>query len=352
VIPGRNHIVSYRVALVLTGLILWINTTDSSAQIDYRFSQFLQNPLPVNPAFAGIEDFVDVKLGFRKQWSGFNDSPTHAFIATNMAFKISENNDFKHRGVRLFEAEAYNELEKDDDFGYRKGNRHGAAFYVLQNSDGGFQNLAAFVNYAYHLRITNQLIWSVGAGVGYELNQFDPTGVTVLNPATDITYQNYLLGENRKSSVNLNLGTVIYHRQFYLGYSAINAVSYHLAGDNQNFNDQINQLKHTVVIGYNHKYKYGVLITPSLLINILPDRPTQFIGSLRVRWHDKLWGGFQYVYLGDLAASIGFYLTPNIGFNYAYSYPTTQLNRVTSGSHEIVLGFKLNNRNYSRAYVW
>ena len=338
--------------VLLLSLLLIMGITNSFAQVDYRFSQFQQNPLPVNPAFSGIEDFVDVKLGFRKQWTGFDDSPMHSYISSNMAFKISENNDFKHRGVRLIESEAYNELEKDDNFGYRKGNRHGVAVYVLQNSDGGFQNLAAFVNYAYHLRITNQLVWSVGAGIGYELNQFDPTGVSVLNPATDITYQNYLNTENKKSSINVNLGTVIYHKTFYLGYSAINAVNAHISGDNQSFNDQINRLNHTVVLGYNYKYKYGILITPSLLINVLPDNPTQYIGSLRARWHDKFWGGFQYTYLGDVAASLGFYLTPNIGFNYAYSYPTTQLSKATSGSHEIVLGFKLNNRNYSRAYLW
>ena len=336
---------------VLIVATLWL-PHNAQAQFDFGYAQFQQNPLAVNPAFAGVEDFVDVKIGYKKQWVGLDTSPSHAFISSNMALKISENNDYKNRGVRLFEAEAYNELEKPDNFGYRKGNRHGVAVNLMENSDGGFQNFSAYVNYAYHLRITRQLIWSVGAAVGYEYNKFDPSGITVLNPATDLTYQNYLKGENQKNSVNVNLGTIIYHQKFYLGYAANNAVSMLLAGDNKDFNDQINQFTQNIVVGYNYKYRYGVIITPGVLISITPDNPIQIIGSVRANWHDKFWGGLQYTYLGDAAISLGFYLTPNFGLNYAYSYPTTQLSRATSGSHEIVLALKLHNRNYSRAFIY
>jgi type IX secretion system PorP/SprF family membrane protein len=185
--------------LLLAGLIPNI----SKAQIDYRFSQFQQNPLPVNPAFAGIDDFVDLKIGYRAQWVGFDNAPTGMFLSSNMAFKISPGSNFKDRGIRIFEANAFNEKESADEFGYRKGNRSGLGFYMLQNKDGGFNNLAIFANYAYHLKITNQLVWSVGVGFGYEYNKFDPTDISVLNPTNDPTYQSYLQGENTKSNIKL-----------------------------------------------------------------------------------------------------------------------------------------------------
>ena len=348
----RNYIGKAWPLVICTMFGIALIPRNSLAQFDFSYGQYQQNPISVNPAFAGIEDFVDVKLGYRKQWVGIDNSPSHAFISANMALKISENNDFKHRGVRLFEAEAYNELEKPDNFGYRKGNRHGVAVNLMENSDGGFQNFSAYINYAYQLRITRQLIWSIGAGFGYEFNQFDPSGISVLNPTNDITYQNYLLGKNQKNSVNLNLGTIVYHQDFYLGYAAKNVVSSVISGDNKDFNDQINKLNQTVVFGYNYKYKYGVTITPGLLVGFTPDNPVQVLVSLRANWHDKFWGGLQYTYLGEAAISLGFYITPNFGLNYAYAYPTTQLGRSTSGSHEVVLAFKLKNRNYSRAYIY
>ncbi len=341
----------FPIALLLP-LLAFFMPLSGRAQVDYRFAQFQQNPLPVNPAFSGIEDFVDIKLGYRMQWVGFDNAPTSMFLSGNMALKISPGNDFKDRGVRLFEANAYNEKETSDEFGYRKGKRQGVSFYMLQNQDGGFSNLATYFSYAYHLRITNQLIWSVGAGVGYEFNKFDPTGISVLNPNNDQAYLSYLNNRNQKSNLNLNVGTLIYHKQFFLGYSALNAVSYNIGGSNDFFNEQVSQFTQTVQVGFRHKWKYGYLITPSLLLRIRNENPIEIIASIRARVHDKIWGGLQYSYRGAVSISAGTYITKNIGFNYAYEFPTSQLNRNTSGSHELIMAFKLNNKNYSRAYLW
>ena len=342
----------HRSAILILLLAVFYMPFNAIAQIDYRFAQFHQNPLPVNPAFSGIEDFVDIKAGYRMQWAGFEGAPTNLFLSANMALKISPGSNFKDKGVRLFEADAYNEKETDDEFGYRKGKRHGVAFYLLQNSDGGFSNLAGYLNYAYHLRITRQLIWSVGAGVGYEFNKFDPSNITVLNPLNDLTYQGYIKEKNQKSNLNINLGTLIYHRQFYLGYSAITVTSVNLGGTNNYYNDQVTNMTQTVQIGYRYKWKYGYLITPSILLRIRPENPIEVIGSIRARIQDKIWAGLQYSYLGAVGISAGAYITPNIGINYAYEFPTSQLYRATTGSHEFILAVKLNNKIYSRAYLW
>lgn len=335
--------------LIIVALLL---PNKGFAQIDYRFVQFQQNPVPVNPAFSGIDDFMDIKLGYRTQWTGFDDSPTNLFMSVNMPFRISPGSNFRDRGVRLFEANAYNEKETNDDFGYRKGYRHGASAYILQNQDGGFNNFAGYVNYAYHIRFTNQLIWSIGMGVGYEYNEFDVSGISVLNPTNDPTYQNYLNGQNNKSNINVNLGSVIYHKQFYLGYSMLSAASFNIAGSNAEFNKQVVEKVQTVQLGYRYRWRYGYLINPSILVKIRPDSPVEIIGSLRGRIHDKIWAGVHYSYLGAVGLSFGAYLTANIGFNYAYEFPTSQILRATSGSHEIILGIKLKNKNHSRAYLW
>jgi len=313
----------------------------------------MQNPLPVNPAYSGIEDFVDLKIGYRAQWAGFEGAPTNMFLSGNLAVKISPGNDFRDRGIRLYEPEAYNEKETDDEFGYRKGKRHGVAFYMLQNTDGGFYNLAAFANYAYHLRITNQLVWSVGAGVGYEFSKFDVTGISVGNPQNDPTYQGYLTNNNnQRSNIKINLGTLIYHRQLFLGYSVLNAVDYNIGGTNDFYQDQLSSLTHTIQAGIRYKWRYGYLISPSLLIRFSDDSPAEIIGLVRARIHDKFWGGLQYTFQGSAGISLGTYITKNIGFNYAYEFPTSQIRRATAGSHEFILAIKLNNKNHSRAYIW
>lgn len=339
--------------LILITIAVLHYPTASWAQIDYRYTQFYQNPLPVNPAFSGIEDFVDLKVGYKTQWAGFENSPTHLFASGNMAFKLSPGNKFKHRGVRLFESEAYNSIERDADFGYRKAKRHGIGVYIMQNTDGGFSNTAAFLNYAYHLHLTNQLVWSVGTGIGYEYNKFDPSGISVLNPDFDATYQAYLRGENQKSSIDFNLGTVLYHKQVFLGYSVLNLGNILIPGANATFNEVANPLTHNIQFGFRYrKWRYGYLISPLLMVNLRKDQPLEVVGALRVRYHDKVWGGVQYTLLGAVGLSAGFYLTPNVALNYGYEFPTSKISRVTTGSHELILAFKLKNKNFSRSYLY
>ena len=49
----------------------------ANAQQVPQFSQYLRNQYLVNPAAAGVYDFVDVTVGGRLQWLGFDDAPKH-----------------------------------------------------------------------------------------------------------------------------------------------------------------------------------------------------------------------------------------------------------------------------------
>lgn len=41
---------------------------------------------------------------------------------------------------------------------------------------------------------------------------------------------------------------------------------------------------------------------------------------------------------------LGMALSPNFTISYAYEYPVSALSSVTTGSHELLLGFGFNNR--------
>jgi type IX secretion system PorP/SprF family membrane protein len=56
-------------SLVLTSLSLY-------AQQDPLYSQYLNNPVLLNPAYTGINNKLNIVSGYRKQWAGFDGSPT------------------------------------------------------------------------------------------------------------------------------------------------------------------------------------------------------------------------------------------------------------------------------------
>jgi type IX secretion system PorP/SprF family membrane protein len=45
-------------------------------QQDPLYSQYLNNPVLLNPAYTGINNKLNIVAGFRKQWAGFEGSPT------------------------------------------------------------------------------------------------------------------------------------------------------------------------------------------------------------------------------------------------------------------------------------
>ncbi len=61
---------------ILTITLLVLTSRALYAQQDPLYSQYLNNPVLLNPAYAGINDKLNVVAGYRTQWAGFDGSPT------------------------------------------------------------------------------------------------------------------------------------------------------------------------------------------------------------------------------------------------------------------------------------
>ena len=72
--------------------------------------------------------------------------------------------------------------------------------------------------------------------------------------------------------------------------------------------------------------------------------------NAKIQYQDLLWLGFSYRYNQGYAAMLGVNISSTINLGYSYDYTTTQLNTVSNGTHEIVLGFlwRKNNKNNSK----
>ena len=65
-------------------LILIISyTTIVSAQQKPQYTQYVFNNFLLNPALSGIENYTDVKLGYRSQWTGLQGAPVTTFFTIN-----------------------------------------------------------------------------------------------------------------------------------------------------------------------------------------------------------------------------------------------------------------------------
>ncbi len=63
-------------ALYLSCLLILFAKICVFAQIDPLYAQYLNNPIVVNPAYSGFNKEFNASASFRKQWAGFEGSPT------------------------------------------------------------------------------------------------------------------------------------------------------------------------------------------------------------------------------------------------------------------------------------
>src|SRR5476649_1528771 len=53
------------------------------AQQKPQYTQYVFNNFLLNPAVAGIENYTDMKAGYRSQWSGLQGAPVTSYLTIN-----------------------------------------------------------------------------------------------------------------------------------------------------------------------------------------------------------------------------------------------------------------------------
>ncbi len=72
--------------------------------------------------------------------------------------------------------------------------------------------------------------------------------------------------------------------------------------------------------------------------------PVQLDFNGKVSYQDFIWIGHSYRSRYGVAAMAGINIFNTITVAYSYDYSTTQINTISSGSHEIVVGFALSDK--------
>src|SRR5690606_9513597 len=97
-------------------------------------------------------------------------------------------------------------------------------------------------------------------------------------------------------------------------------------------------------IGYSISVSESIALTPSLMFIILVAAPFSADVNEKAEFQKKFWLGLSY--RNEVAVSIfaGLHINDWMKVGYAYDYVTSHINDLSSGSHEIVLGFQFNKK--------
>ena len=96
--------------------------------------------------------------------------------------------------------------------------------------------------------------------------------------------------------------------------------------------------------GYRFQLSDDVSFLPSALIRYINPLPIGFDVNAKFQYQDLLWVGASYRYQDGFAAMVGMNINNTINVGYSYDIQTSQLNTVSKGTHEILIGFLLGNK--------
>ncbi len=173
---------------IILGLILGILIAGHHPGLtqDPAFSQFFANPLYMNPAMAGVEGSAKLYLGYRNQWPGATN-PYSTYHASYEQFI-----DPLQGGVGV---------------------------HVINDRQGGgvFNSLALDAMYAYHLRVTSQLMVTGGFQASVGQRNMNPDGLVLPDELIGIS-SNTLSGYSRVYP-DFAVGFGGFYKYFYGGFA-------------------------------------------------------------------------------------------------------------------------------------
>jgi type IX secretion system PorP/SprF family membrane protein len=316
-----------------------------------HYTQYILNNYIINPAISGIENYTDVKISVRDQWVGLNGAPQTVYFTiqgplgkkdytpSTTGYSVPGENP---RGRAYWES--YTAAEP----------HHGIGLSVINDKTGSFSRFSATVSYAYHIGInaTTNLAGGFAAGItriGLDKSKTDFGG----GDPTDPTAGTSATGIINKIRPDISAGLWLYSRDYFVGIAAQQIVPQKLT-----FVDDA-QAQTTGRLIPHLFLTTGVRLLVNDDINAIPSIMLKYIhGSskndfqpelnLKLQYRDMLWIGGSYRYEDGYAAMLGFAVGNFFNVGYAYDFTTTQLNTVSHGTHEFLLGFILGNK-YSEA---
>ena len=120
----------------------------SLAQQDPLYSQYFNNPLLINPAFAGSNERLYAGVAYRSQWAGISGGPVSYNFNSHMALA---------------------------------DNKVGIGMTVLQDQLGDIKNTQYGTSFAYRIKLKNATTFSFGMQTGFTRYATDPNAIKVLN---------------------------------------------------------------------------------------------------------------------------------------------------------------------------
>ena len=267
-------------------------------------SQYILNPLTINPAFAGNRGALNLSAFFRKQWVGIPGAPeTTSFIADAPIMD----------------------------------NKVGVGFSLISDRIGVTKETQFVTNYAYRLNLGKGIL-SLGLGAGITTTNTAWSDLIVIDPGDEA----YLVDSRLFVIPNFSFGVYYKSGRQFGGFSIPRFMSYNFSSDKNKYTVKVdpNHYSYMLMYGYIFDISEKVNFIPSTLITLSPGG--KFLMDLNgyFTFNDRFWVGVSYKTSQSFAGLFQFQINNQLRIAYTYDYDFGKLGSYSNGSHEIMLRYE------------
>ena len=287
-----------RKLLFLAATLLQIG---SWAQQLPQLTQYTVHDYLYNPAVAGSREQFEMHSAHRNQWVGIQDAPRTFMLSLTTPV----------------------------------GRNMGLGGFMYTDHVGPTRRTGAQVSYAYHLKLTEKMRLGFGLSLGLQQFVIDGSKITFHDG-----YDPIMDGQVRGSTVpDATFALYLYHPDWWFGAAAPQLLKNKIVF----YDDRDGTLSalaghYFVMGGYRLHLSDDLRLEPSFLVKYVDPVPVKIDLTATLRYKEQIWLGATYRTNDAVGLMVGYWLKKTFQFGYSYDITTTNLNRYSNGTHEVMLG--------------
>jgi type IX secretion system PorP/SprF family membrane protein len=279
------------------------------AQQDPMYTQYMNQLLSINPAYAGAKGVTSVSLIVREQWVSWPGNPKtqnfflHSPINANMGLGGSIVNDK----------------------------------ISISDEKGAVNNLAIFGDYSYTINFPGEKYLSFGLKAGFSFYNAQLSGLFLGNNSEyDPAFQNI----DFKFLPNAGVGVYFSSPNYYLGFSIPKLITNTISKTSIETSTVIKEEMHAFFMGgYVYDVNRILKFKPYFMVRFAPDAPISADVTAQFVFFERFWIGTTYRIGNAFGFMLQVQVSQQLKIGYAYDLTTNELGTYNSGTHEIMINY-------------
>jgi type IX secretion system PorP/SprF family membrane protein len=289
---------------IIKSLILLLIPLSLAGQLTPVTSQYVLNPLSINPAYAGNRGALNIAAFYRRQWAGIPGAPETMTLAADAPFLDS---------------------------------KLGLGFSITNDKIGVTKETHFLTNYSYKINM-NKGSLSLGLGAGLITTNTSWSDLVVLDPGDE----NFLTNSRVFVVPDFTFGVYYSNQNYFAGLSIPKLLGYKFNYDKNKYTLMVKPGNYNYLLnaGYVYTLNQKIKLFPSTLITISPGEKLLVDLNAYVSLNDRIWAGVSYRNSRSLGALCQFAVNNQFRIAYTYDFDFGMLGQYSNGSHEIMLRYE------------